>query len=171
VSEIGLIPGVQIAGSGLSAQRARLDVISSNIANASTTRTETGEPYRRQMVELVAPSGVRVPRHPLTTPATRLDVARTHPEHKPGPDPLVLFRTLSAGIAVGGIVEDETPFPVIYDPSHPDADEQGFVRMPNVELLDEMVDLMIAARTYEANLRSLEAAREMAARTLDALAT
>jgi flagellar basal-body rod protein FlgC len=171
VSEIRLIPGVQIAASGLTAQRARLDAISSNIANASTTRTETGDPYRRQLVQLGAPADVQVPHRKLAAPPTRLELSRSHPTHRPNGDPPTLQSTLASGVVVRGVAEDETPFPVVYDPSHPDADEQGFVRMPNVELLDEMVDLMLASRAYEANLRSLEAAREMAARTLDALAT
>jgi flagellar basal-body rod protein FlgC len=171
VSEIGLIPGIQVAQTGLTAQRTRLDVISTNIANAGTTRTESGEPYRRQVVELGAPAGIKMPHKPLTAPPTRLSLSRTHSTHRSEGDAPVVTRTLQSGVAVRGVVEDETPFPVVYDPSHPDADEDGFVRMPNVELLDEMVDLMLATRAYEANLRSIESARDMARRTLDALAT
>ena len=172
MSEIRLMPGAQIAASGLTAQRARLDVISTNIANASTTRTENGGPYRRQMVEFGAPADVQVPRVSRAAPTTKLQLSRTHPTHRQDAiPPAVAPGTVAAGVIVRGVVEDQSPFPMVFDPSHPDADEQGFVRLPNVELLDEMVDLMIASRAYEANLRSLEAAREMAGRTLDALAT
>ncbi len=171
MSEIGLVPGIGIAGTGLTAERARLDAISANIANAGTTRTETGQPYRRQLVELTAPADVELPAPPLAAPATRTPLARTHPQHQPGGDEPVLERSRRGGVAVSGVVEDPSPFPVVHDPGHPDADARGFVRMPNVDMVHEMVDLMMASRAYEANLRSLEAAREMVGRTLDALAT
>lgn len=167
MSEISLVPGIGIAASGLTAQRARLDAVMANIANSSTTRTASGEPYRRQVVELGAPGDVRVPEPPLLAPSTRVPLAVTDPAHRSRVEPPGVARTGRAGVEVESVGEDPTPFPVVYDPTHPDADAQGFVRLPNVELVDEMVDLMLASRIYEANLRSLEAAQSMAERTID----
>ncbi len=129
---------MEVGASALSAQRARIEVISSNLANIHTTRTPEGGPYRRRDV-----------------------VFRSEPL---GRDPSARW---VQGVRVIRIVEDGRPFPVVYDPGHPDADERGFVRMPNVDLVEEITNMMLAARSYEAALRVIATAREMALRTLE----
>lgn len=130
---------MEIGASALSAQRTRIAVISSNLANIYTTRTPEGGPYRRRDVLFRS-------------------------------EPLQVAGSLGGyvvGVRVVQVVEDGRPFPVVYDPGHPDADERGFVRMPNVNLIEEMTNLMLAARSYEAALKVIATAREMALRTLE----
>ncbi len=135
-----LIDTLNIAASGLSAQRVRLQTISSNLANSSTTRTEEGGPYRRKSPVFVARALDRFGDR-LQQELHRVHVVRT--------------------------VEDPRPGPVVYDPNHPDADDQGFVQLPNVDVLAEMVDLMNTTRSYEANTKVLDATREMAMQALE----
>ena len=151
--------------SGLSAQRARIDAIATNIANAETTRTEEGGPYRRRVVELEAQSrlprgmGIAKPVLPHTTvpvPGIAFDM----PEFGPlavasRPD------TGAGGVRVVGIAEDPSEGPLVYDPGHPDADETGYVRYPNVNITEEMVELLEARRVYEANATVFDAVKAM----------
>ncbi len=139
-----------IAASGLSAQRARIEVIADNIANAETTRTTAGTPYQRKMVqmeevpfsELMSASGPMGFVPPLRSPT-----------------PVASMET--GGVQVLGTIEDVTEGPVIYDPGHPDADADGYVQMPNVRITDEMIDLMEARRLYEANASVFDAVKSM----------
>jgi flagellar basal-body rod protein FlgC len=123
-----------IAVSGLLAQRARMVVTASNIANAQTTRTPAGGPYQRR--DPIFES------RPLDAFGARLD------------------RAVSS-VEVPRVVIDPTPGPVRYDPGHPDADADGYLRMPNVDLVEEMTNLQSAQRSFEANLLTLRKAREM----------
>lgn len=142
---MGLFTGIEISGSGLTAQHLRLDIIASNIANAETTRSGEVDaagkplPYRRQ------------------TPVFEGSKA--------------LFADILEeklrGVRVKEIAKDDSPFRKIYQPGHPDADEQGYVMMPNVNLVEEMVDLISAGRSYEANATVLDAVKNMALRALD----
>lgn len=139
------------SASALTAQRLRMDVVSSNIANAQTTRAtmnEDGEyePYRRKMVQ-VEPNGkdFRTFLH-----------SETNKVNTPG-----------KGVKATRIREDETPFKVVYNPGHPDANDEGYVEMPNVDPLKEMVDLMGATRSYEANVTSLNASKNMLMKALE----
>ncbi|MUK89920.1 flagellar basal body rod protein FlgC [Ornithinibacillus sp. L9] len=139
------------SSSALTAQRLRMDVISSNISNATTTRAtvnENGEyePYRRKMVNL-APSD--------NTFKSFLSKAANNSSNA------------GNGVKVTGIVEDEEPFKMEYNPSHPDADEAGYVQLPNVDPLKEMVDLMSATRSYEANVTALNASKGMLMKALE----
>ncbi|MEQ9400748.1 MAG: flagellar basal body rod protein FlgC [Longimicrobiales bacterium] len=131
--------GLGIAASGLSAQRTRMDVVASNIANAETTRGVDGAPYRRQVVELEA-----VGFQPL------LDGQATA-----AGDEAV------GGVRVRGVAEDTSEGALIYDPGHPDANDDGYVRMPNVSITDEMVDMMDARRLFEANATVFQAMKSM----------
>lgn len=138
------------SASALTAQRFRMDVISSNIANAQTTRAimnENGdfEPYRRKMVHLQPGDG----------------------SFKSFLHKAINQSKQSEGVKVTGVVEDEEPFKMVYNPSHPDADENGFVQMPNVDPLKEMVDLMSATRSYEANVTALNASKTMLMKALE----
>ncbi len=136
-----IIPGIETASGALQAQRTRLDIIAQNIANAQTTRGPNGQPYARQVVsfesELIKRMG-----DSTTAPALR-------------------------GVHVSQVTSDPRPGPSVHNPSHPDADAEGFVRMPNVNMAMEMVDLISATRAYEANLSVVKAGRDMATKTLD----
>ena len=151
-----------VAASGLSAQRARMETIATNIANAEVTRTPEGGPYKRRMVQMEG------------APATQFEdslgaALGVPPVAMPEvPAPLGdVAADRAFGVRVTGIVEDETEGPLVYEPGHPDANEQGFVRMPNVRLTDEVVDLMDARRAYEANATVFQTAKAMLRRAID----
>lgn len=160
-----------IAASGLSAQRLRMETIATNIANAETTRTETGGPYRRRAVVMEAA--------PLEFPPyyTQIQGVPPFPQlpHEMGPvagAPRFDLAGVTAvdaanGVRVAGVVEVPGDGPLVYDPGHPDADERGYVRMPNVRVTDEMVDLMDARRVFEANASVFQTARAMLKRSID----
>jgi len=139
-----LLSTSQISASGLAAERQRMEVIANNIANAHSTRSLTGGPYRRQMMVF----------------SEAYDLAMSDAKHNP--------RALQ-GVQVKGVEPDRTEFPQIYNPGHPDADENGMVTMPNVKLPNEMVDLITASRAYEANLKALHMFRQMTEQTLSLL--
>lgn len=143
---MNIFGSMAISGSALTAERLRLDIIANNLANANTTRTALGGPFRRQMVVL-SPRGEQVQ------------------FRYPGLDAPEAFS--GEGVRVAGIVEDSSPFRRVYDPGHPDADSAGYVLMPNVNVVTEMVDLMAATRAYEANVAAISAARSMAESALE----
>lgn len=146
---MSIFNAINTSASALTAQRLRMDVVSSNIANAQSTRAaenEAGEiePYRRKMV--VMEPQARNFRSFLTEASN----------NNPG-----------AGVKVSKITEDDGPFNVVFNPTHPDADEAGYVQLPNVDPLKEMVDLMSATRSYEANVTSLNASKNMLMKALE----
>jgi len=130
-----------ISGSALSAERLRLDVIASNLANASTTRTPEGGPYRRRNVVFAA--------EPLEN-----DFGETLAS--------LAEQGAHEGVTVTDVVEDRTPPRMVFDPSHPDANADGYVAYPNVDPMAETIDLMAATRAYEANVQVVNATRRMA---------
>ena len=139
-----------IAASGLSAQRARIEVIADNIANAETTRTADGTPYRRKVVELEEiPFSALMDDRGLSgnVPGPRGGGPAGEPE--------------AGGVRILGAIEEMTEGPLVYDPGHPDANEDGYVQMPNVRITDEMVSLMEARRLYEANASVFDAVKSM----------
>lgn len=140
----------EISASGLTAERLRMDVIAGNIANAQTTRTADGGPYRRRAVVLAERAGADF--------ATFL-ANRGGPGGRPE-------NAASGGVRATAIAADPRPFKTKFDPSHPDADASGFVRLPNVDVVTEMVDLITASRGYEANVTALNAFKSMAERAL-----
>jgi flagellar basal-body rod protein FlgC len=139
-----------VSATGLEAQRIRLDVIANNIANAQSTRTEDGGPYRKRSVVFEAVGGQR------TSFKKMLDEADRE-------------RYLGGGVQVTKIVEQEGPeaFTEVYDPQHPDADGNGIVRYPNIRVAAEMVNLIDASRAYEANVQAMNVTRSIAAKTLE----
>ncbi len=139
-----MLSAVDISASGLSAERLRMEIVANNIANANSTRTPSGEAYRRQQVVFSA----------------AYDEALSK-----GVDG---GQNLS-GVRVVGVQSDMSELPRILQPGHPDADADGYVTMPNVTMPTEMVDLITASRGYEANLRVLRSFREMAERALSML--
>jgi flagellar basal-body rod protein FlgC len=144
---------LSISASGLSAQRRRIDVIATNIANAETTRTEEGGPYRRRRVEMATQAYV--------PDGGVLEAGRFYPTGQPaGEFPLPPYES-EGGVQVTGVTEDATEGRLVYDPSHPDANADGYVRMPNVNLTEEIVDMMDSRRTYEANATVFQAIKNM----------
>lgn len=130
------------SASALTAQRLRMDVISNNLANANSTRGPNGEAYRRQMV-----------------------VFESREEFKRGLDGQHAKTPL--GVKVTQIIEDESPFRLVYDPAHPDANPDGYVAYPNVNTVQEMTDMISATRSYEANVTVINAVKGMAAKALE----
>jgi flagellar basal-body rod protein FlgC len=149
--------GLDIATTGLSAQRMRMETIATNIANAETTRGPDGQPYKRRMVQLEAATALGAP---PSYPPLPLDQQK---DGVAAPDPSAPL----GGVQVVGISEDQSEGPLVYDPGHPDANAQGYVRYPNVRITDEMVDLMEARRVYEANATVFQAAKQLLRRALD----
>ena len=140
-----LIRTIDIASGGMTAQRTRLNVISMNLANANTTKTNEGTPYRRK-----------------TTIFQTIPVGDAFDNH--------LQRAMGRrilGVKVKGIVEVPGEFKRIFDPAHPDADKNGYVYLPNVNLVEEMVQMLNANRAYEANAAVIKAAKDMALRAIE----
>lgn len=129
-----LFTGYSISGSGMSAERLRMEVIANNIANANSTRSANGGPFRRQDVVFAEVLGDQ------TRAAGAPDLR---------------------GVQAVDVVEDQSPLNRVYMPGHPDADAEGFVNLPNVQLPIEMVNLLTAARAYEANLKAAQTFRQM----------
>lgn len=154
-----LFRSLAIASSGLTAQRVRIETIARNIANAQTTRTADGTPYRRQVVRLVEATSFESVLGPMIGPETAAagQVERLPRAVAMNPD----LGDIYGGVRVAGIVEDGRSFEPIYDPGHPDADENGYVLMPNVNITVEMTDLMEARRLYEANASVFEAVKSI----------
>jgi flagellar basal-body rod protein FlgC len=153
-----------IAASGLSAQRARMEVAAQNIANAETTRTPEGGPYRRKVVSLEA---IADPASALPTfefPAAGGASFGQSTKGMSGSMATTVPTTASAdsgGVRVAGISEDQSEGALVYDPGHPDANEKGYVRMPNVRVTDEMMEMMDARRVYDANATVFQSAKTM----------
>lgn len=162
----GIFSGLEISASGMRAQRIRQNAISSNIANAETTRTDDGGPYRRQFVVFTAQSDQRDVRLLNKEPA--LQGMRTASGHLPIPPANFPRdeRFFGNGVAVAEIREDSRPPKMVYDPAHPDADGKGYVAMPNINIIEEMTDMIAATRAYEANVTAFNAAKSMAAQAL-----
>ncbi len=161
----GIFSSIEISATGLSLQRKKMDVVAENIANAETTRTEKGGPYRRKRV-MVSASEEEVPfRNVMNDLKTKL--AMTDSRHLPG-SPVISKEDVEVSKVEGQQVEDPaSSFRLVYDPSHPDADEKGFVKMPDVEIVNEMVDMIAASRGYEANTTAILSAKEMAKNALN----
>ncbi len=134
---MSLFGPLDISASGMTAERLRMDVVASNLANANTTTGPDGQPYRRREVVLQ--------------------------EAPPS------FGEVLGGVEVTGVVPSSDPLKRVYDPGNPAADAQGYVTMPNVDTVTEMVDLITASRGYEANVQALQDAKQMFTRTLDIL--
>lgn len=138
---------MDISASALTATRMRMDVVAENMANINTTRTASGEPYRRRYV--------------------------VFQQRQPDRDSFSAYFNSAKAAAVGGgvrvarIGEDPSAFKLDYNPTHPDADENGYVRLPNVDVVQEMVDMMAAYRAYEANITAVNTFKDMAIKTLE----
>lgn len=136
---------MNVSSSALAAERTRMNLISSNLANASTTRTPEGGPYKRKDAVFTAVESEKTFERHLSSAAGQQ----------------------VRNVKVERIVEDQNPPRMQYDPGHPDADAQGYVAMPNVNVIEEMADMLTATRTYEANVTAVQAAKNMALKTLE----
>lgn len=135
--------GMSISSSGLTAERLRMDTIASNIANATTTRGENGQPYVRKIA--------------VFQENLQKELDKTSGTYK----------TSFKGVKAVGIENDDSPLRRVYDPSHPDADGEGYVTMPNVNILNEMADMIASTRAYEANVSSINAQKSMFSKALE----
>lgn len=140
-----VLKSFEISGSALRAERTRMNIAAMNLANANTTRTMEGGPYKAKSVVFQARS-----------------LEGNGMENGPESADMHLRK-----VEVSEIVEDKAPFKKVYDPTHPDADEDGVVLLPNVNQVEQMVDIMGAKRAYEANVTALEASKSMALNALD----
>ena len=141
---MGFLSGMNISGSGLTAQRMRMDVISENLANVDTTRAANGKTYTRQQVVLQE-------RNPDFSNVLKNSSGNS----------------TEGGVVVAEIANDPTPYQLVYNPTSPDANADGYVQMPNVDVTQEMVDMISAYRSYEANVTAFNAYKDMAVKSLD----
>jgi flagellar basal-body rod protein FlgC len=139
---MGLLDIFKVSSSGMRAQRQRMEVIATNLANVHTTRTEEGGPFAKKEVVF-----------------TSADVSE-----KPFASMLSLKME---GVNVESVQESDKPFEKVYDPGHPDADAEGYVQFPNVNLMEEMADMIAATRAYEANINVINTTKELALKTLE----
>ena len=153
---MGMFDAINAAGSALTSERMRMDVTAENLANAQTTRGADGQPYRRKEVILQEKGG--------SSFGSMLNASLNK-----GAGGANRSAGDGGGVQVAGIVEDPTDFRMQYDPGHPDADANGYVRMPNVNPVTEMVDLISASRGYEANVTAMNTAKQMFSKSLDIL--
>ena len=138
---MNFLTSLEISASGLYVQRRRMDIIASNLANIETTRTDEGGPYRRKIVVLGQ-----------TPPSSSFEE---------------VLSTSMSGVEIKNVVEDTTPFKKVYNPGHPDADAEGYLKKPNVDLIIETTNMLMARRALEANMAAIKATRQMALKALE----
>ncbi|MFH2037244.1 MAG: flagellar basal body rod protein FlgC [Candidatus Zixiibacteriota bacterium] len=161
----GLFRAIDVSATGLSVQRRKMDVVAENIANAETTETKEGGPYRRKRLSVSETREMQ----PFKTEMARAQtgLAKTHSNHLGGK-----VRRYTNGVEMSKVdgkeVQDSAQsYRLVHDPGHPDANEDGFVKMPDVEIVTEMVDMIAASRAYEANTLAISSAKEMAKNALE----
>lgn len=143
---MGMFDAINASASGLTAERLRMDVISNNLANVNSTRTSEGGPYKRKLV--------------VFEPRTEEGISFAQMLSKE-------MKPVGSGVRAVRIAEDDAPGNTVYNPGHPDADAEGYVRLPNVNVVTEMVDMITATRAYEANVTAVNAAKSMAMKALE----
>ncbi len=142
---MSIFDSINVSASALNAEKARIDVISKNIANAKSTKATGGTPYRRQMVVFEE---------------NKIGSFKAHLDKQ-------MNNINNGGVKISKIVEDDSPFKLVYEPGHPDADESGYVEMPNVDTVKEMVDLISAQRGYDSNVTALNTSKSMLMKALE----
>jgi len=160
----GILKAIEISSRGLSVQRAKMNVVAENIANAETTETTEGGPYRRQRVMV---QEEKVSDFKTILKQTDTHIVRTNPRHRPGRKTVLSEEVQASAVKMKQIQDPESGFKLVYDPTNPKADEEGYVKMPDIEIINEMVDMMAATRAYEANTVAIAAAKNMAKDALD----
>lgn len=147
---MGFFGSLDTSASALTAQRLRLDIISQNMANISTTRTDSGGPYQKKNVVFEQVTNDTNTHFNTILPNANFNTILKNKMQRG-----------SNGVRVAEIVTDQSPGTLVYDPYHPDANAQGYVEMPNVNIIDEMVDMISASRSYEANINAFNAMKSM----------
>ena len=161
---MGIFDSFDISASGMSAEQYRMDIISQNMANAHTTRTEDGTPYVRKVVTFQEKTNTKERNF-----KHMLDTAFSNLSGRPlGSTNSARLSSPGSGVKIGGLYEDTwTEEVMAYDPEHPDADENGYVHYPNVNVITEMTNMIAASRGYEANQAAFEATKAMANKGLE----
>lgn len=161
---MGLFDAIDIAGSGLTAERVRMDVTAENLANAQTTRTATGGPYQRQEVVLqqAGSSDFGAALEGAMEPSTASAAGEAG-------SAAATQASAGGGVQVAAIVDDRSPDQLVYDPSSPEANAKGYVTMPNVDTVTEMTDLISESRSYDADVTAMQTAKSMFTATLGLL--
>ncbi len=162
---MAFLSGFDISGYGLSAQRFRINLISSNIANANTTRTDEGGPYRRReaVFKAVDFDAILNKNIEKLTGYSKNENPLDDPIGQKFASPPVM------AVVVDKVVRDDTPFKLRFDPSHPDADQNGYISLPNINPVIEMADLIEATRAYQANVAAFQSSKSMAQSAIDML--
>jgi len=161
----GIFSSIEVSASGMTLQRRKKDVVAQNIANAETTKTKDGTPYQRKRV-VVSEAEESVPFKTVISEA-QTKLSRTNNRHLVS-SPRYSNANLEISKAdAKEITDPDSSFRLVHDPDHPDADAEGFVKMPDIEIVNEMVDMMAASRAYEANTMAISTAKEMAKNALD----
>lgn len=160
----GIFKALEISSSGMTVQRQKMDAVSQNIANVDTSRTKAGGPYQRRRI--VVGETTAKPSFASAMQRAHGKLARTHSKHIDG--------TTWAGVRQAipqvegkNIVDPASSFKLLYDPSHPDANEEGYVQMPDIEIINEMVDMISATRAYEANIAAISSAKRMISEAME----
>ena len=161
----GLLNAIDISSKGLSVQRSKMNVVAENIANAETTKTEKGGPYRRQQVA-VSENKVSTSFNSHLKKAG-LKLSNTSKGHMSSRVHTIKGNAEISDVNMKIIEDGAENFKLVHDPSHPDADADGYVKYPDVEVVTEMVDMMAASRAYEANTVAISTAKKMAEQALD----
>ena len=152
---MGFLNTINIVGSGLTAQQLRLDIVAENVTNSQTTRTENGGgAYRRKIVVFEAVSGRNTFRDVMARASVKA-VSNTVSQPNAG------------GVRVTQILEDDLPMKIVYDPTHPDADEDGYLEMPNVDMVKEIADAMAASRAFASNVTAFNTLKSVISSGLD----
>lgn len=158
-----LFAGLNISAQGLTAQRKRMNAIASNMANIETTKTKNGQPYRRKIVTQKAGAQQTFSR---VLQSSNSILATTDANHIATGEEGTSQEVIPGGV-VSKEAEDQSPFKTVYDPTNPDANANGYVQMPNVNIVTEMVDMVTASRVYEANVTAANAAKSIAKDALE----
>ncbi len=160
-----LFHSMNISAQGLSVQRTRMNVVSENLANVDTTKTKDGGPYRRKIVQIgngkLEPGEIKLPQFKEILQENKIKMDKTRDGHYPDQPFKKLSDETAYGVHVSNIIEDPSALRMVYDPVHPDANAEGYVAMPNINPVQEMIDLITASRSYEANVTALNSAKDM----------
>lgn len=161
----GILGAIKISSQGLSVQRAKMNATAENIANAETTQTKEGGPYRRKRIIVEETNESASFSTAMKRAGQRLN--RTNNKHISGHSIKMKNSINIPNVSSEQIVDPASNYRLVHDPSHPDADDQGYVKMPDVEIVNEMVDMMAASRAYEANTVAISTAKTMAQNALE----
>jgi flagellar basal-body rod protein FlgC len=163
MTKLPFMAAIDISASGLRAQRIRMNAISSNVANVNTTRTDEGGPYKRQITVLSSKPGREMFADYFADARLKLTTTKCcHLTPRKG-----LYDEDTIIGVEASVAEDQSHPKMIFDPNHPDADESGYVAMPNINIVTEMVNMIAASRSYEANVTAINAVKGMARRALE----